>query len=74
MAKRPKDSNTQGKGQQANPVTSVIAALFGVQSERNRRQDFSQQSPWPFIVAGVAGIAVFVGVLVAITLVVTASR
>ena len=33
-------------------VTSVLAAMFGVQSERNRRRDFSAGRPMPYIVVG----------------------
>lgn len=50
-----------------NLVKSIAGALFGVQSEKNREIDFSQQRPLPFIVAGLAAIALFVGVLVAIS-------
>lgn len=33
-------------------VTSVLAAMFGVQSEQNRQRDFSEGNPWLFIVTG----------------------
>lgn len=74
MEKTQGDKAAPPAGRKASPAASAVAALFGVQSDRNRRQDFSQQSPWPFIIAGIAGIAVFVGVLVTISLVVTAPR
>lgn len=53
---------------------SIAAALFGVQSDRNRQHDFSQKSPWPFIIAGISGILLFIALVAAITLVVTATH
>ena len=50
-----------------NLVKSIAGALFGVQSDKNREIDFSQQRPLPFIAAGIAAIVLFVGVLVAIS-------
>jgi len=32
---------------------STLAAFFGVQSDVNRRKDFSQNSPLPYIIMGV---------------------
>ncbi|MEI8594555.1 DUF2970 domain-containing protein [Photobacterium sp. SP02] len=46
---------------------SVGAALLGVQSDHSRRQDFSQPSALPFILAGLAAIVLFVGMLVIIS-------
>lgn len=50
---------------------SVAAGAFGVQSEKNRQQDFQQKSIVPFVVAGIVfvillviGLAVFVNVAV----------
>ncbi|WP_237156981.1 DUF2970 domain-containing protein [Photobacterium rosenbergii] len=50
-----------------NLIKSIAGALIGVQSEKNREIDFSQQRPLPFILAGIAAIALFVGVLVAVS-------
>ena len=50
-----------------NLIKSIAGALFGVQSDKNREIDFSQQRPLPFILAGIAAIALFVGVLVAVS-------
>nr|WP_028116223.1 DUF2970 domain-containing protein [Ferrimonas senticii] len=47
-------------------LLSVIAALFGVQTEANRQRDFQRHSPLPFIVVGILLIALFVLSLVAI--------
>ncbi|WP_114417225.1 DUF2970 domain-containing protein [Marinospirillum perlucidum] len=41
-------------------LQAVLAAFFGVQSERKRREDFQQSSPWPFILTGVLMTLVFV--------------
>jgi hypothetical protein len=42
---------------------SVIAAFFGVQSNKNRRKDFAEGKPIHFIVAGVILTLVFIGAL-----------
>jgi uncharacterized membrane protein YcjF (UPF0283 family) len=39
---------------------SVIAALFGVQTEQARVRDFSQKSPLPYIAVGIVLIVFFV--------------
>ncbi|RUO76576.1 hypothetical protein CWI84_11285 [Idiomarina tyrosinivorans] len=43
---------------------SVVAAFFGVQSQRNRVRDFSQGSPLPYIIVGVIMAAILVGGLI----------
>lgn len=43
---------------------SVAAAAFGVQSNKNREQDFSHGSPLPYIFAGVAFTLIFITLLV----------
>ncbi|BDY03250.1 DUF2970 domain-containing protein [Ferrimonas sp. YFM] len=47
-------------------VASVLAALFGVQSEANRQRDFSHSSPLPFILTGVVLVSLFVLGLIAL--------
>lgn len=42
---------------------SVLAALFGVQSERNRQRDFERGSGRTFFIAGLIGTALFILVL-----------
>ena len=49
-----------------NTFKSVAAAFFGVQSDKNRQQDFSQGKLSHFIVAGILGVAIFIGVLIAV--------
>lgn len=41
-------------------LLSVLAAAFGVQSERNRRRDFARGRPAQFIALGVLFTALFV--------------
>jgi len=41
-------------------VLSVLAAMFGVQTEKNRQRDFNQKSGLPYIVVGVLFIILFV--------------
>ncbi|WP_371316335.1 DUF2970 domain-containing protein [Shewanella sp. NIFS-20-20] len=45
---------------------SAAAAFLGVQSEQQRQRDFSEQSPLPFIIAGVVLAVIFVASLMAI--------
>ncbi|XPF92813.1 DUF2970 domain-containing protein [Colwellia sp. RE-S-Sl-9] len=42
---------------------SVGAAFLGVQSESNRKRDFTQGKFSHFIIAGVIGVALFIGAL-----------
>jgi len=39
---------------------SVLAAMFGVQSEKSRARDFTQGNPWPYIAIGIGFIIIFV--------------
>ncbi|PTB33263.1 DUF2970 domain-containing protein [Photobacterium phosphoreum] len=48
-------------------IKSVLAALFGVQSQQQHHQDFNQSSPWPFIIIGGIIIGGLVITLIAIT-------
>ena len=45
---------------------SILAGAFGVQSNKNRQEDFSSQSPTPYIVAGLIFTGLFVGGLILI--------
>ncbi len=42
---------------------SVLAAFFGVQSNRNRERDFKSGSAKTFIIAGLIGTVVFIAVV-----------
>ncbi|WP_419237079.1 DUF2970 domain-containing protein [Photobacterium leiognathi subsp. mandapamensis] len=52
-------------------IRSVLAALFGVQSDKNRYQDFKQPTAWPFIITG---IVMMVGAIIAVAQWATASQ
>ncbi|WP_297475276.1 DUF2970 domain-containing protein [uncultured Photobacterium sp.] len=47
-------------------IKSVLAALFGVQSQQQQQQDFQHSSPWLFIVIGGIVIVLLVIILIAI--------
>ncbi len=46
--------------------SSVAAAFFGVQSDKNRQRDFSQGKFVHFAIAGAIAVVIFIAVLVAI--------
>lgn len=41
-------------------LSSVTAAMFGVQSDKNRQRDFSQGNMTPYIVSGAIFVVLFV--------------
>ena len=45
-------------------IKAVLAALIGVQSDKNRAEDFQAQSPLPFILVGVFLVLIFIIVLI----------
>lgn len=45
-------------------VRSVLSAFVGVQNEAQRKQDFSQSSPWPYIFTGLVLTLIFIVLLV----------
>ena len=47
-------------------IKSVAAAFFGVQSNKNREQDFTEGKLSHFIVAGIIGVIIFIAILIAI--------
>lgn len=53
------DENPQ-KNTTGRPLLAALAALFGVQSERNRRRDFSGRDATNYILAFAALVAVLV--------------
>jgi hypothetical protein len=62
-----KKSNTPDNiGDFKATAKSVGAAFFGVQSDNNRERDFNQGKLSHFIIAGLIGVAIFIGVLVAV--------
>jgi len=47
-------------------IKSVGAAFIGVQSDKNRQQDFQHGKLSHFIIAGIAGIVVFISALIVV--------
>lgn len=47
-------------------MTSVSAAMFGVQSNKNRERDFNKGKLWHYILGGLIFAAVFIAILVTI--------
>ena len=45
-------------------VKAVLGAMVGVQSERQRQQDFTASSPLPYIVVGIIFTLLFVAALI----------
>lgn len=48
-------------------ILSVIAAMFGVQSEQNRERDFTKGSLWPYILLGIITLIVFIVAVILLT-------
>ncbi|MCJ8168075.1 DUF2970 domain-containing protein [Atopomonas sediminilitoris] len=47
-------------------ILSVLAAAFGVQSDKTRQRDFRQGSPKQFIIVGLLATVLFVLLLIAV--------
>lgn len=45
-------------------VKSVVAAMFGVQSDKNRQRDFRQTSMVPYLLVGLVFVVLFVAALI----------
>ena len=59
----PKDDTQQNTAKKASIpqiALSVVAAAFGVSTNKNRERDFSQSSPIPYIIGGIVFTVVFV--------------
>ena len=41
-------------------ILSLLAGLVGVQSDKNRQEDFESESIWPFIIGGILFTILFV--------------
>lgn len=46
--------------------SSVLAAMFGVQSDKNRQRDFNKGKLWHYILGGLIFAAIFIGTLITI--------
>jgi uncharacterized membrane protein YidH (DUF202 family) len=55
-------------------LQSVLAGAIGVQSDKRREEDFSNHSPWPYIIAGIIFTVGFVVTLVVIVKLVLAGQ
>ncbi len=67
---QPHDNATKkGKGTGILKVLhSVIAAIFGIQSDKNREEDFSKGDPSQYIVMGiVVVVAIVIGMIVLVS-------
>ena len=68
------DSAEPGKPNLLQVIWSVIAALFGVQSGRNRERDFKQGKAGDYILVYVVlVVAIVLGVLIAVNMVLDAA-
>jgi len=47
-------------------ISSVGAAMFGVQSDKNRQRDFKKGKLWHYIVGGLLFAAIFIAILIAV--------
>jgi hypothetical protein len=50
----------------AKTIKSVAAAFFGVQSNKNREQDFTHGKFSHFVIVGLLGVILFIGALIAV--------
>ena len=61
------DDNKPTRVSTLDVILSVFRAWFGVQTEENRKRDFSSNDPTPFIVAGVIfALIMILGVIIAV--------
>ena len=47
---------------------SVLAAGLGVQSRKNYERDFTHGKPWQYIVIGLIGVGLFIGIVLGVVL------
>ncbi len=45
---------------------SVLSAFLGVQSRKNYERDFSYGKPWQYILIGLIGVGVFIGLIITV--------
>ena len=58
------DENQQRSPGPLSIIQSVIAAAFGVQSEKKRQQDFQQGKPGDYILYGIIFTVIFIVTLI----------
>lgn len=62
-----KTTDEQAKPSLGNVLLSTVAAFFGVQSDKNRRRDFSSNKSFvPFFIVGVVLTTIFYLVLIGV--------
>ena len=57
------DENTTKKPGLGSVVKSVLAAGIGVQSDKNRKNDFENGNPLVFVIAGFVGTFLFIATI-----------
>ena len=45
---------------------SVMSAFLGVQSRKNYERDFTYGKPWQYILIGLVGVGVFIGLVITV--------
>lgn len=70
---KPVNSRRKGPGV-LKILQSVLAGALGVQSDKRRQEDFSSQSPWPYIIAGIIFTVGFVVTLIVVVKLVLAGQ
>jgi len=52
---------------------SVLAAMLGVQKNKNYERDFQYGKPWQYVIIGLIAVAVFIGIIVTVVSIVMSS-
>ena len=60
------DTDNNNKVSVLQVIGSVLAAAFGVQSEKNRQRDFKKGKLWHYVLAGIIFTTIFIFILIAI--------
>ena len=45
---------------------SVLWAMLGVQKSKNYERDFTHGKPWQYVIVGLAGVAIFIAIIITI--------
>jgi len=61
-----REDNKDDKVTFVQVMISVLAAMFGVSTEKNRERDFKKGKLWHYILGGLIFAAVFIAVLITI--------
>lgn len=59
-------SNNKSENSFTDTAKSVGAAFIGIQSEANRKKDFTQGKFSHFVIAGIIGVVLFITILLVI--------